>query len=294
MKRATHWGTLRIGDVKLPCAVLEDGTRVLTQRGANDVLMNTTSGGDRLVQFLAGNQLKPYTDNALSLVQTYEIKSPSGPIAIAYSGDFIVAACEAISEAFLNGSLRSNQLGTAARAMRILSAAARVGMTALIDEATGYQAERPKTALQNQLDQILAELPENWQKEFPDSFYQELFRLRGLAGDPLYGKRPHCIAHWTNDFIYERLYPNVLTEIQERNPADCNYRRSFRNHQFLKDGAGKMMLRGHIAKVILLMQSSMTWEAFVNRLNSVLPKFGENMEFSADLDEVQVQGKPQR
>jgi hypothetical protein len=121
-------------------------------------------------------------------------------------------------------------------------------------------------------------------KEFPDRFYVELFRLRGLAGDPLSGDRPHCVANWTNDLVYERLYPNVLEEIQRRNPADTHFRRSFRHHQFLKEGEGKMMLRGHIAKVILLMESSLTWEAFMNRLNRVLPKMGENLELAVDLD----------
>src|SRR5258707_10006355 len=31
--RATHIGELRIGDLVIPCAVLEDGTRLLTQWG---------------------------------------------------------------------------------------------------------------------------------------------------------------------------------------------------------------------------------------------------------------------
>ena len=31
--KATHEGELRIGDVSIPCAVLEDGTRVISQRG---------------------------------------------------------------------------------------------------------------------------------------------------------------------------------------------------------------------------------------------------------------------
>src|SRR5690349_5859009 len=31
--RATHVGELKIGDVSIPCAVLEDGTRLLTQWG---------------------------------------------------------------------------------------------------------------------------------------------------------------------------------------------------------------------------------------------------------------------
>src|SRR5580658_3514637 len=33
MQKATHIGELHIGELAIPCAVLEDGTRVLTQEG---------------------------------------------------------------------------------------------------------------------------------------------------------------------------------------------------------------------------------------------------------------------
>src|SRR5882672_7290369 len=33
LPRATHVGNLKIGDILIPCAVLEDGTRLITQRG---------------------------------------------------------------------------------------------------------------------------------------------------------------------------------------------------------------------------------------------------------------------
>ena len=33
LPRATHVGELKIGNIQIPCAVLEDGTRLITQRG---------------------------------------------------------------------------------------------------------------------------------------------------------------------------------------------------------------------------------------------------------------------
>src|SRR5438046_2812702 len=38
---ATHSGDIRIGNVVLPCAVLEDGTRVLTQKGVFQAIGRT-------------------------------------------------------------------------------------------------------------------------------------------------------------------------------------------------------------------------------------------------------------
>ena len=56
---------------------------------------------------------------------------------------------------------------------------ARVGIIALIDEATGYQHEREQDELQKLLKAYIAEELLPWQKRFPDVFYQELFRLNG-------------------------------------------------------------------------------------------------------------------
>ncbi len=45
--QATHTGELHIGDLVLPCAVLPDGSRVLSQRGVGRAL-GKTFGGDGL------------------------------------------------------------------------------------------------------------------------------------------------------------------------------------------------------------------------------------------------------
>lgn len=56
---------------------------------------------------------------------------------------------------------------------------ARVGITALVDEATGYQYDREKNELQKILKAYIAEDLLPWQKRFPDIYYKELFRLNG-------------------------------------------------------------------------------------------------------------------
>jgi len=57
---------------------------------------------------------------------------------------------------------------------------ARVGIIALVDEATGYQRERAKDALARILDAFMAKELQPWLRTFPTDFYQEMFRLRGL------------------------------------------------------------------------------------------------------------------
>ena len=60
-----------------------------------------------------------------------------------------------------------------------MRAFARVGITALVDEATGYQYEREHDELQKILKAYISEELLPWQKRFPDIFYKELFRLNG-------------------------------------------------------------------------------------------------------------------
>src|SRR5262245_28587491 len=62
----THSGELKIGNMSIPCAVLEDGTRVITQRGMFVALgMNKNpSKGQTAIEnrpgFLSANNLTPF------------------------------------------------------------------------------------------------------------------------------------------------------------------------------------------------------------------------------------------
>ncbi len=68
IQKAIYAGTLKIGDIEIPCAVLEDGTRVLSQRGFARAIGGSTpsSRGDgNLPTFLTANNIKPFIDKDL-------------------------------------------------------------------------------------------------------------------------------------------------------------------------------------------------------------------------------------
>lgn len=78
IKKASHAGTLKIGDMEIPCAVLEDGTRVLSERGVTKALGATRSGhywakkkgaigGAVLPVFVAPKNIKPFVSNDLTV-----------------------------------------------------------------------------------------------------------------------------------------------------------------------------------------------------------------------------------
>ena len=137
---------------------------------------------------------------------------------------------------------------------------AKVGIVALIDEATGYQYDRDRTELQRILEAYIAQEFLPWAKRFPDEFYIEMFRLRGWdyhgrAKSPLVGKL-------TNELIYERLPDGVLEELRTKNPKSSEGHRLKRHHQFLTTDTGVPHLDKHITSVIVLMKACDNWAQF--------------------------------
>jgi len=52
----------------------------------------------------------------------------------------------------------------------------------------------------------------------PVIFDLKLFRLKNLPYPPISAKRPSYIGHWTNDIVYDRLAPGVLSDLRKKNP----------------------------------------------------------------------------
>ncbi len=81
---------------------------------------------------------------------------------------------------------------------------ARIGVVALVDEATGYQKVRQRDELHKILEAYIAKELLPWTKRFPDEFYEEMFRLRGWGFDPESCKRPILVGKLTESIVYKR------------------------------------------------------------------------------------------
>jgi len=66
---------------------------------------------------------------------------------------------------------------------------ARVGIIALVDEATGYQEVRARQELQRILEAYVQAELRPWIKTFPDEFFKEIYRLQGWEIRALRGSR---------------------------------------------------------------------------------------------------------
>ena len=97
---------------------------------------------------------------------------------------------------------------------------ARVGIIALVDEATGYQRDRAKDSLARTLEACIAKELQPYLPTFPADFYQEMFRLRGMDYPNDTVQRPRSFGVLTKDIVYDRLAPGVLEELKKVNPKD--------------------------------------------------------------------------
>ncbi len=274
---------LIINGIEIPCYVLEDETRVLSQRGLQSSIGLGTGGGfsgaPRMVELMENLDAKGIENNDLiaRLKSPLEFQPPVGRTAYGYSATILVDICNTILEADKQDLITRRQKAIVDRAMILIRGLATVGVIALIDEATGYQRIREERALATILEKFIAKELQPWTKTFPYEFYKEIFYLRGWPM-PDGVKRPSIIGKYTNDIVYERLAYGVLEELRKRNPKLPSGNRRHRHHQWFSTDLGHPKLKEHIAAVTALMRASPNWNTFMKNLNRAFPKPEQQLE----------------
>ncbi|HEX4146444.1 MAG TPA: P63C domain-containing protein [Pirellulales bacterium] len=283
---ATHGAPdhpLKIGDIEIPCYVLNDGRRVLVQRGmlaGLDMKQGTAGrgGGDRLVKFLNTQAINPYVPQGLSDVIMEPIKflTHGGKIAYGYEATVLADMCDAVLDARKKGKLNYQQEHIAARCEILARGFMRVGIIALVDEATGFQRDRERDSLAKILEAFVAKEIQKYLKTFDLEFYELMCEVRG---EPLERakKRPKYFGKLTNNLVYCRLAPGVLDELKRLSPADENGRRKTKLFQGLTPDYGHPKLKEHLAGVTTALKlakiQGTDWDDFLKLLDKTHPKF---------------------
>ena len=283
---------LKISDVEIPCYVLEDGRRVLVQSGmlkGMDMSQGTAGRGegDRLVRFIETKALNPFVPQDLADVikNPIRFRVPSGSLAYGYEATVLADMCDAVLDARKRGKLHYQQEHIAAQCELLVRGFARVGIIALVDEATGYQEYRKKDALSKILEAFIAKELQPWISTFGNDFYKELFRLRGLDYPTDSVKRPQYFGYLTNDIVYKRLAPGVLEKLKEVTPCNDAGRRKHKYFQKLTANLGYPKLKEHLGAVVAIMQLSTNWSDFTTKIDRLRPRLGETMMLPFGPDE---------
>lgn len=288
LPKATHRGELVIGDISIPCCVLSNGTRILSETGIGSALGSggnrsgasikkkaamEKTGGAQIPSFINQNALEPFILEAfngepLPLIEYKDKRA----IKKGYNAIIFPKICEVWLKARDAGVLQQQQLPKAQKAEMLMRGLAQIGVIALVDEATGYQEDRENDELQKILSAYISEEFMKWQARFPRKFYQEVFRLFGWSYNPMSVKRPGYLGTFTNKFVYEQMPPGVLEELQTKNPKNDSGNRALRHHQFLTDSIGIPHLDRHITKLITIMELSDSMQTFENNFNRLFGK----------------------
>ncbi|ALN73521.1 P63C domain-containing protein [Aureimonas sp. AU20] len=255
---------LRVGDIDLPCYVLDDERRVLSASGVQTGMAIAQGGSmkkglSRLELFIGGKIISSFVSNELRerVQNPILFRTPANGKAYGYEAEVLVELCEAVLAARQAGKLQAQQQPIAQQCEILMRGFARVGIVALVDEATGYETVRKRGELHSILEKYIAKELLPWSKRFPDSFYEEIFRLHKWRYDPKSVARPGVVGKFTNEFIYKALPEGVLDELKSRNPDNKR-----RNHQFLTEDVGHPHLQKQITATTTLMRASDSWPMF--------------------------------
>lgn len=241
-------GELLLGDTAVDCYVLDTGQRVINLRAVVKAIANKDRGG--LADYIEVNALKPFINSDLILAETIDFHIPGTQ----YQGRGIEAErfleiCQGYVNALSSNSLTTErQREIAVRCSILLSSCAKIGLIALIDEATGYQYERDQDALQLKLKAFIAEELRAWEKTFPDELWQEFGRLTGWTG-PLHS-RPQWWGKLVIEMIYNTLDPDVARYLRENRPE-----KGVHWHRQLTDNVGVRALVSRCWEVVGLAKS---------------------------------------
>lgn len=277
LPEAKYKGILDFMGLEIPCYVLETGQRVIGRTAATEALTGIKGGGD-LEKYLGVAALRDFIDveavrQGLIPFRLPEVEGLERNVKGLTTDQQIeiwrgfVAALEASYRPSHEPKLTARQREMAIKASMLLAACAKVGLDALVDEATGYQFERARDALEVKLRAYLENEMRKWERTFPDELWVEFARLTNWKGTVT--QRPKYWGKLVMELIYEYLDPDVAQWLRENAPKPKhgqNY------HQWLSSQYGLKKLVEHIWKVIGISSQCRDIQELRNRMRALYGK----------------------
>jgi hypothetical protein len=273
-------GVLQIGDNELPCYVLDDGRRIISRTGATRSLTGRSGRSGDLESYIRVGPLQGYlpadfTDHMIE----FTLQGVTNKTARGITAESFCDVCTAYVRALEDGALQSaRQKEIAAHAGIFLAASAKVGLLALIDEATGYQYDRAEDALRFKLKIFLEDEMRKWEKTFPDQLWTEFGRLTRWKG-ATNSQRPKYWGKLVMELVYGYLDPDVAQWLKDNAPkprGGQNY------HQWLSSQYGLKRLTEHLWMLIGMAAACQTMPELRQRMAE---RFGkQQVQFTLFVD----------
>lgn len=276
-----------IGNIEFECAVLDDESRVISERAFSRAIGAKRGGshwqrrkhdpnGANLPVFLSANNLRTFItmDLAAALSEPTVYLTENGQYANGIKAELIPKILDVWLKARDAGKLTEPQQRFAKVAEILMRALAATGLVALIDEATGIQETRTRDYLAKFLARYVQAEIRQYLPTFPVSFFKHLCRLKGVPFREDM-KLPRYFGHFVNDLIYDRLAPGIRAELQKNNPQREDGRRAKKNFQFLTKGLGEPRLLYHIGRLEGIAEdfADGEYEAFHDKVDEKFKKY---------------------
>ena len=237
-----------------------------------------SDGGNAFMKTLSGKIIgsKIPPELRVKIENPLVFKHLSGDPAHGFEAVVLIELCD-----FLMGirdQLLESQKFLAQQAETIVRSAAKIGIIALIDEATGFIDDKRREEYRELWLDYLREEAKRWEKaEFPDDLFNVIYKLYGLRRfNPNSTKHPKFFGKFLRKYIWAPLANSkgaILEEIEIKNPVVyANGGRRYKLFQFLNDEVGLPALRRHIWKTVGIGDSVTTKEQFDRQFYNAFPE----------------------
>lgn len=188
----------------IDCYVLDDGRRVLSQRSILKHIAGRADQSDlsKYLDAVNDDEAKKglsQSDGAFSFL------SGGGTRCIGREAKDVAAVASFFVEAALDGTLPPEKFYLASNANKLLGALATIALEALVDEVTGYQAERATDWLQDRLNLLVQGDPAKYKRLWTTRLVKTLCQVYRIPHDPSVG-----FPVWLTG-IAGKLYDLILT-----------------------------------------------------------------------------------
>jgi hypothetical protein len=262
--RASHQGLLPIGDVEVEVYRLVDGRRLIAKSAMAKALNLKSDGGNAFLRTVTRKGVRSAISESLwskidnPIVFKYlgdDSEDGQAPTADGYEATTLIEVCDALIQARNDDLLAPSQAFLAVQAEIIMRSAAKLGIIALVDAATGYIEDIKKEEYLRLWKEFVSSEFRQWELEFPPQFADMIYKIYGLKRkDPKSFKHPQFFGWFTKRYIYHPLANSkgaILDLLDEANPVVyAGGRRKYRLHQFLTEQVGLPALRQHLWQTI--------------------------------------------
>lgn len=248
-------GILAIGDVELDVYVLKDRRRIFSKRAMANALHLKSQGGNAFMRTMSRKGVRSVLSQKVveKIENPFFFKPLTGDLADGYEAEVLIEVCDALIEARNQKKLAPSQTFLAVQAEIIVRASAKVGIIALIDEATGYR-DKTKDEYRRLFETFIAKEFRQWEKEYPPKFFDMIYRLYGLKRQkPDSSRHPQFFSGFIRRYIYYPLANSrgmILEGLEEKNPVVyTGGGRRYKLFQWLSE-LGMPAFRQHLWQVI--------------------------------------------